>query len=137
MLASCRFLSNPIGNTGSRAALVRSRCISHPMKTIQKIPDKISVEMTAALFQAYWVPPDSSAKTNSTEAARRVKAPKRSTFRVVSRENLVRSRVRNVEPDFADSEGRNRASNMMATTPGGPLAQDDELAVSCERSAAR
>ena len=91
------------------------------MKTIHNSPDNAKVEMMGPLFHWYRVPPDSSAKTSSTEAARRDTAPMKSTRRVALRENLARSLAVNVESLSALLAGKNMAMMRIAKAPGGPL----------------
>jgi hypothetical protein len=121
MLASCRFFKRPMAKIGSGVVLARSRRIPQAMKTIQARPESTKVEMMAALFHGYRLPPDSRAKTSSTEAARREMAPTRSTRLVDSRENLDRSRSPKLRFPASLLAGRKMAMMTIATKPGGPL----------------
>lgn len=110
-----------MGKIGSCVVLVRSRYISQAIKTIQRIPDSTNADMVARLFHGYLVPPDSRAKTRSTDAAKRENMPTKSTFRIVSRENLACI----LELKFGSPSpllgGKNIATRRMLNAPGGPL----------------
>ena len=124
MLANWRFFKSLIGKIGSCAdASFRSRYTSQTTNPTQSTADSARDATMAPLSHAYRAPPpDSSAKTSSTDAASRAPAPKRSTRRIAARENLARSlAARAVCCPSALLAGRKEAMSAMATRPGGPL----------------
>ena len=110
-----------MGKIGSCVVLVRSRHISQAIKTIQRIPDSTNVDMVVRLFHGYLVPPDSRAKTRSTDAAKRENMPMKSTFRIVSRENLACILEAKSGWPPPSLEGKNISTSRMLKAPGGPL----------------
>jgi hypothetical protein len=67
------------GNMGSQTLFRKESILSHPMKAIQKNPDKTKDAIMGALCHGYSTPACSRPKTNRMEAANEANAPKKST----------------------------------------------------------
>lgn len=124
--ASMAGIIRPLSKRGEKTGSLTHLDLSQRKKRAPVTKARTSVDTTVALFQGYFVPPLSSAKTMRMEDARRRITPTKSTLLRVDELTLLRSNA--IRLCFGLSSlglvlefGRSHTKRTIARPPAGPL----------------